>query len=140
MFYWQGEEYELNYWVCNDAPMMDICRTKTLEELGDASNDKSLDDDSNRDYIARYVRDTRAEKPAYILHRQKNKTVISYGQYKKDSYWPYRLIEFGEGMDTYFGSSGGMLVDAETHTPIGVHTSGSEEKQQNYATSLEALP
>ena len=74
-------------------------------------------------------------KEAYLLHVQEEVVLIS----PKCSYVPFATLRFLHDCDSWYGSSGGMLVDANTHTPVGVHNGGFPDTMTNTATSLEAL-
>lgn len=119
-FYWQGEEYQLDYWYCDTAN--DYCHTTDFEQ-----EDQHL----HQMYLKVPTR-------GFLIHRQKNKTVVSECNIKKHSWQAFRLIEYGETCDTAPGSSGGMLIDEDGNV-IGIHHSGSKKAQENYATDLRGM-
>lgn len=117
-FVWHGEEYELTKWLCNKAS--DVCRTIDFNVVVDFGINLPM-----------VVND------GLLIHRQNNKTVISYGTFK-DHWMPDRYVHY---MDSAPGSSGGMLVLAggKELLPVAVHHSGSKERQENYASKLSVV-
>jgi len=74
-------------------------------------------------------------REAYLLHQQEGEILIS----PNCSYWRKNANRVYHTCDSYYGSSGGMLVDAETNTPIAVHTGGYPDDMVNVATKLSVL-
>ena len=126
-FYWLGDKYILDKWFCDSVK--DYCKTLTFGD-DDARVDSGFY--SNANFL---LDGLPGKRDAYLIHRQRNQTVVSTCEVKTHPSIPYWLIEYGDRCDTYFGSSGGMLIN-ESCDVIGIHHSGSPNDQQNYASKL----
>ena len=133
-FYWLGDKYILDKWFCDSVK--DYCKTKTFGDDDGHRNNRAGGARNNTRSLSRNMLDGRKfHRQAYLVHRQRNQTVVSECQVKPHPSIPYWLIEYGDRFDTYFGSSGGMLIN-ENGDVIGIHHSGSPNDQQNYASKL----